>query len=65
MKKMKEWLDPWGALLAIIATVAGGVWFVASEIADVRTDLSAEINRIEVRLASVEAKLDLLIERNR
>ncbi len=70
---MRKFLESWGGALAIVATVAGAAWLIATSIGQVRTDLTAEIVSLEVRMekrlgaveakmSAVEAKLDLLIE---
>jgi len=62
---MREWLESWKAVAAIIPMVAGGTVWVATGISRVRTELPSEIHSLEVRmegrLSAVEAKLDLLI----
>ena len=66
MDKGKEWLERWGAMLAIVATVGGGSWLVATAIGNVRTDLTEQIHsvelRMETRLSAMEGKLDILID---
>ncbi|MDE2678119.1 MAG: hypothetical protein OXI76_09455, partial [Gemmatimonadota bacterium] len=70
---MKEWWERWGTLVGIAVVVGGGAWAIRSSIAGVREDLTGEIHAlelrmetrlssVEIRMASVEAKLDLLIE---
>lgn len=74
---MRKFLESWGGALAIgstlVVAVGGATWLIATSIGQVRTDLIAEIGavrteivslevRMEKRLSTVEAKLDLLIE---
>ena len=69
---MKDWLESWQAVAALmVAVVSGTLWIANSisglrlEIANVTSDLQGEIHaletRMEGRLSAVEAKLDVLI----
>ncbi|MDE2762922.1 MAG: hypothetical protein OXQ94_00555 [Gemmatimonadota bacterium] len=45
-------LESWGGAVAFAFAVAGGARWIASEIGEVRTDLTAEIHALEVRMES-------------
>ena len=59
---MRKFLESWGGAVAFAVAVAGGAWWIATSIGEVRTELVALELRMEARLNTVEAKLDLLIE---
>ncbi len=77
---MRKFMESWGGALAFGGAVAGGAWWIATSIGEVRMELAAGIGevrtevgevrneilaleaRMERRLSTVEAKLDLLIE---
>ena len=48
-------------VVVVGGSVGGSVLWITNELADLRSDLSAEIADLRERVASVEGKLDLLI----
>ena len=48
-------------VVVVGGSVGGSVLWITNELADLRSDLSAEIADLRERVASVDGKLDLLI----
>ncbi|MCY3705290.1 MAG: hypothetical protein OXH08_07280 [Gammaproteobacteria bacterium] len=61
-ERLKVVLAVAAVAIPLIATIAGSAWLIASSIADVRTELKAEIGEVRTGLAVVEGKLDLLLD---
>lgn len=66
---MRKFLESWGGAGAFAVAVAGGAWWIASSIGEVRTELyqvrdelKEDIAALDSRMSGIEAKLDLLIE---
>lgn len=66
---MRKFLESWGGAGAFAAAIAGGAWWIASSIGEVRTELyqvrdelKEDIAALDSRMSGIEAKLDLLIE---